>query len=323
VRADRILAIILITVSLVAATGSWLGKSSRSGGSPLARAPVVPLGRPEAQVAAFDLVGTIANGEANRELGDSGVSATRIVPLLRRAEKDGVKAILLRINSPGGTAAASQAIYDELLRVRKADKIKIVAAFGDVGASGGYYVAAAAHHIMCLPSTTTGSIGVIAHVPNLHGLMVKIGMQDQVFKSGRHKDILSPFRGVDPEERAIIQGIVDDTYRQFINSVIAGRPKLTPAKLRNLADGRIFTGRQALEAGLVDSLGNYSDALAKAAALAGIKGDPVTRDYTEESFLDYLLKLDTRSPRQIELNVGPVRTLASRFPARVPLALMD
>lgn len=320
-RVDRILAVILIAVSLFAAIGSWVMRPKTSS-LELAAGGAGALGGGTAEVAIFDLVGTISNGEDDGGVGGSkGISSARIVPLLRKAEKDGVKAILLRVNSPGGTAAASQAIYEELMRIRKAGKIKIVAAFGDVAASGGYYIAAAADHIVCLPSSTTGSIGVIAHAPNFQGLMGKLGVQDQVIKSGAHKDLLSPFKPMEPTERAIVQAIVDDTYQQFLDAVVKGRPNLPLAKLRPLADGRIYTGRQALKAGLVDSLGNFEDALKKTASLAGIKGDPETRDYTQQSIFDYFLKLESRLGGGIKVDVGT--SLASRFPSRVPLALFE
>lgn len=322
-RIDRILAVVLIAASLLAAIGSWIMRPKAVPGLDLAARGGVPLGGVQADVGIFDLVGAISNGEDDGIGGTRGISSARVVPLLRKAEKDGVKAILLRINSPGGTAAASQAIYEELMRIRKAGKIKIVAALGDVAASGGYYIAAAADHIVSLPGTTTGSIGVIAHAPNFQGLMQKIGVQDQVVKSGPHKDILSPFKAMDPAERAIIQAIVDDTYQQFLEAVARGRTKLPLSRLRPLADGRIFTGRQALQAGLVDSLGNFEDALKKAASLAGIKGEPTTTDYTQQTLFDYFLKLQSRLGKGVTVDLPGTRSLGSLFPSRVPLALWE
>jgi len=321
VRADRILAVILIALSLFGAIGAWVTRP-KTAGLELAAGKAGALGAGTAEVAIFDLDGAISNGKAD-EFSTDGIAAAQVVPLLRQAEKDGVKGILLRINSPGGTAAASQAIFDELLRIRKAGKIKIVAAFGDVGASGAYYIASAAHEIMALPGSTVGSIGVIAHVPNFQGLMGKIGVSDQVIKSGAHKDILSPFRAMDPTERAIIQALVDDTYQQFLEAIMAGRPKLTRPKLMPLADGRIYTGRAAAKAGLIDSLGGFPDALKRLASLAGLKADPETRVYTERSLFDYLLKLQSRlGGGKVQVEVAGSR-LSGRFPARIPLALME
>ncbi len=319
-RADRILAVLLIALSFIAAIGTWMTRPKTSA-LELAGGKAGALGGGGAEVAIFDLNGSISNGKPD-DFGGDGIAAAQVVPLLRQAEKDGVKAILLRINSPGGTAAASQAIYEELMRLRKADKIKIVAVFGDIGASGAYYIAAAAHEIMALPGSTVGSIGVIAHVPNFQGLMGKIGMQDQVIKSGAHKDIMSPFRGMDPSERAIIQALVDDTYAQFLEAITAGRPKLTRPKLAPLADGRIFTGRQAAKVGLIDALGTYSDALKRVASLAGLKAEPETRSYTERSLLDYVLKLQSRfGGTKVEVDLGGATP--ARFPARIPLAVLE
>ena len=182
-----------------------------------------------------------------------------------------IKAIVLRIDSPGGAVAPSQEIYEE---VRKAViKKKIVVSMGSVAASGGYYIAAPATKIFANPGTLTGSIGVIMEIPNLQGLMNKIGVKTEVIKSGRHKDLASVFRGIGKEEREILQGALDNVHEQFIKAVADGRKRL-PEDIRNIADGRIFTGEQAVKAGLVDELGNLEDAVKAAAQLAGIKGEP-------------------------------------------------
>ena len=319
-RADRVLALILIVVSLVAAVGAWVTKPARvSDGFTLSAASSLSGGK--AEIAVFDLYGTIQDGPPDSGFGgDKGVNSTRLIPLLRQAEKDGVMAILLRVNSPGGTAAASQAIYQELMRIRKEGKIKIVAAFGDIAASGAYYIAAAADHIVALPSTTTGSIGVIAHLQNVAGLMTKVGISDNVFKSGPHKDIMSPFRPVQPDERAIIQGIVDDTYRQFLDAIVAGRPSLPLAKLKPLADGRIYTGTQAKKLALVDSLGNWSAAMATTAKLAGLKGEPTVKDYTTQTFLESVLKMESRFGGSFKIDLAPA---SLRVPTKLPLALLE
>jgi len=182
-----------------------------------------------------------------------------------------VKAVILRVDSPGGAVAPSQEIYDE---VKKATlKKKVVVSMGSVAASGGYYVSAPADRIIANPGTLTGSIGVIMEIPNIEGLMSKIGVKTEVIKSGRHKDIASVFRKMGKEERIILQGVLDDVHEQFILAVSEGR-KMPFDEVKKIADGRIFTGRQALEARLVDELGTLEDAIAAAAKLAGIKGDP-------------------------------------------------
>ncbi len=182
-----------------------------------------------------------------------------------------VKAIVLRVDSPGGAVAPSQEIYEE---VRKAAaKKKVVVSMGSVAASGGYYISAPATKIFANPGTLTGSIGVIMEIPNIQGLMNKIGVKSEVIKSGKHKDIASVFRGIGKEERTILQGVLDDVHEQFIKAVSEGR-KMRVEDVRNIADGRVFTGQQALKAGLVDELGNIEDAIKDAAKLAGIKGEP-------------------------------------------------
>jgi len=195
-----------------------------------------------------------------------------------------VKAIVLRVDSPGGGVAPSQEIYEE---VKKAvAKKKIVVSMGSLAASGGYYISAPASRIVANPGTLTGSIGVIMEIPNLEGLMNKVGVKTEVIKSGRHKDIASVFRGIGREEREILQGVLDDVHDQFIKAVAEGR-KMLPDQVRKLADGRIFTGKQAVSMGLVDELGNLEDAIKVAAQLSGIKGEPGVVSKKEKfSFMD-------------------------------------
>ncbi|HAX61584.1 MAG TPA: signal peptide peptidase SppA [Elusimicrobia bacterium] len=196
----------------------------------------------------------------------------KIVKRLKKInENASVKAVVLRINSPGGTVAAVQDIYSELLKMKKNGKF-VIASFSDVAASGGYYIACAADEIVAQPGTLTGSIGVILEVGNFSELMKKIGVKTETVKSGKHKDIGSFSRDMTPEERKILQGLIDDAYEQFLSAVVTGR-KLDEAKARTLADGRIFTGTQAKASGLVDTLGGLDDAIEEAKKLAGIKGD--------------------------------------------------
>jgi protease-4 len=183
-----------------------------------------------------------------------------------------IKAIVLRVDSPGGAVAPSQEIYEE---VRKAvAKKKVLVSMGSVAASGGYYIASPATRIIANPGTLTGSIGVIMEIPNIEGLMNKLGIKTEVVKSGKHKDIASIFRGIGKEEREILQGVLDNVHTQFIKAVAEGR-KMLPSDVEKIADGRVFTGEQALKAGLIDELGNLEDAVQAAAKLSGIKGEPV------------------------------------------------
>lgn len=181
---------------------------------------------------------------------------------------DSIKGLLLVIDSPGGAVAPSQLMYDAVMAFRE-DK-PVAAAMGSVAASGGYYVAAAAHTIHAVRGTLTGSIGVIMESMDLQGLADKTGIRARVIKSGKHKDMGSPFRSMTSEETSLLQGVIDDTYDQFIEDVLRGRSRMDRDKLLALADGRIMTGRQAVLAGLVDGLGGYATALSTVAGTAGL-----------------------------------------------------
>jgi len=188
------------------------------------------------------------------------------------AKDNSIKAIVLRVDSPGGAVAPSQEIYEE---VKKAvAKKKVIVSMGSLAASGGYYISAPATKIIANPGTLTGSIGVIMEVPNVEGLMNKIGIKTEVIKSGEHKDMASAFRSMGKEERKILQGVMDNVHEQFIKAVSEGR-KIRMEELRKIADGRVFTGEQAKTYGLVDELGTLEDALKTAANLAGLKEEPV------------------------------------------------
>ncbi|ADL08889.1 signal peptide peptidase SppA [Thermosediminibacter oceani] len=249
-------------------------------------------GREEGSTAAEDnMVGVInLEGVITGGSGDAFLSSgsDHIVHQLHEASQDpSIKALVIRINSPGGSAAASQEIYQEVLKVKEAGK-KVVVSMGDVAASGGYWVASAADKIVANPATITGSIGVIMEFQNVEGLFEKLGLKVNVIKSAEHKDIGSPTRPMTEEERAIFQGMVDDIYNQFIDVVAKGR-KMDREKVKELADGRIFTGRQAKELGLVDELGNFYDALKIAAELAGIEGEPEIKEYGRKTPLEILM----------------------------------
>lgn len=218
--------------------------------------------------------GIITAGETDGGLFGGRTSGTGgILDALRRAEEDpGVKAIVLRIDSPGGTAAASQEVARAVERVKRAGK-KVVTSMADVAASGAYWVAAGSDCIFANPATITGSIGVLIETFEMTGLYGKLGVSKQTIKSGPYKDMGSESRPMTPQERAIFQGMVNDIYAQFIDRVATGR-KMRREKVLPLADGRVFTGRQAKEVGLVDELGDLRDAVRYAGRLAGIKGEP-------------------------------------------------
>ena len=182
-----------------------------------------------------------------------------------------IKAIVLYIDSPGGGVAVSEEIYQALKWAR--EKKPVVVSMGSVAASGGYYVALGGSKIVANPGTITGSIGVIAQFVNLEKLMNKLGLEFEVIKSGKFKDAGSPYRKMTPEEKKYFQGVINDAYESFVK-LVAKERNLPEDKVKKFADGRIFTGRQAFELGLVDTLGTLEDAIRIAARMAGIKGEP-------------------------------------------------
>jgi len=209
--------------------------------------------------------------------------------LSRYRRDDGIKAIVLRIDSPGGGVAPSQEIYQEVLRIRADNKKKIYASMGSMAASGGYYIACATDRIFANPGTLTGSIGVIMAFSNAEELINKIGIKPEVIKSGEYKDIGSPTRAMTPEERKYMQTVSDDVHDQFITAVAEGRG-LEMDAARELADGRVFTGRQALDIKLVDTLGGLEDTILQAARDAGIEGRPkVVAQEKERSLLELFM----------------------------------
>ncbi|UCG11401.1 MAG: signal peptide peptidase SppA [Deltaproteobacteria bacterium] len=200
-----------------------------------------------------------------------------------------VKAVVVRIESPGGGVSPSQELYQEIGRLAS-DK-PVVVSMGSVAASGGYYIAAAAQKIYANPGTITGSIGVIFQFTNLEELFKKIGFRMEIVKSGAYKDVGNPSRPMTAEERAYLQAMIDNVHQQFVRDVAQGR-RMPVEKVREVADGRIFTGEQAKELGLVDELGNLKDAIDAAAKMAAIEGEPkvVYPDKEKRSLLDYLVK---------------------------------
>ena len=202
-------------------------------------------------------------------------NSSEVIRQLRKYAKDGsVPAVVVHVDSPGGAAAPSQEIYEEINKLREEDK-KIVASMGTVGASGGYYVACAADTIVANPATLTGSIGVIFQFPVAEELFKKIGVKFEVVKRGEIKDVGSIDRSMTKRERESLQSVVDDTYEQFVEVVAKSRGMENEDVLK-IADGSIFTGRQAKELGLVDELGNLQDAIKIAGEMVGIEEFPKT-----------------------------------------------
>ncbi len=216
----------------------------------------------------------------------------------RYQENPAVRALVLRIDSPGGAVAPSQEIHAAVLKFRRTSGKPVVASMGRVAASGGYYIAAAATRILANPGTITGSIGVIMQLPNLSGLMEKVGVRTIIIKSGEFKDLGGAVRDLTPAERKILQDMLDDVHAQFIDAVAAGR-KMERERVVALADGRIFSGRQALGAGLVDELGDLRDAVARAGALAGLPGKPRIIQERRRSLWDLLASVADGTERAL------------------------
>ncbi len=224
-------------------------------------------------------------------------------------DDDSIKAIVLRVDSPGGGVGPSQEIHDEVKLV-DAEK-PVVVSMGSVAASGGYYIAAPAREIVANPGTITGSIGVIMEFTNFQDLLDKIGLSSQVIKSGQHKDIGSPTRPMTNTERALLQSLIDDVHSQFVASVSIGR-ELDETIVRSLADGRIFTGRQAMAMGLVDTMGNLDVAIRRAAELGGIEGEPkvVYPESEKPRFIDLFIE---ESLNHLQYALQKQRTTGMQF----------
>ena len=264
----------------------------------------------EDAVAVVRVEGVIVSGkEADWSLSTTdNAYSDSIVERLERADQDpSVKAIVLRVNSPGGGVVATDEIYSALTEIEK----PLVVSMGEMAASGGYYVSCAAEEILANPATLTGSIGVISTVPNFEELLDKVGIEMLVIKSGTMKDELSPYRQPTEEEIAHWQGIIDEAYEQFLGVVVEGRD-LHPDEARELADGRVYTGRQALELGLVDQLGNLPEAVELAAELGGIEGKPRVIEYQRTPSLMEML-LSGLSPLPDQINIDDLLGIERRF----------
>ena len=195
--------------------------------------------------------------------------------LVALSDRSEVKAFVLEIRSPGGAVGASQDLFGQVRRLREEDDRPVIAWIGDVGASGGYYVALGADSIFALPGSMTGSIGVIMQLPNAEEFMKKVGIGIEVVKSGEYKDLGSVARGLSPGEREILEGLVNDVYEQFVEAVVENR-NLSREEVLRVADGRVLTGRQAAAVGLVDGIATLQEAIDHAGRMAGLGDNPST-----------------------------------------------
>lgn len=242
-------------------------------------------------------------------------SESTIEKIVKYRKNEGIKAVILRINSPGGVVAPPQEIYQE---IKKTSQEKpVVVSVESIAASGGYYIACAADLIVANPGTLVGSIGVMIPIENIEELLQKVGLKSRIIKSGKYKDIGSMTRPMTPEEEAILQELIDDTYNQFVDAVAEGRGMNREAVLK-IADGRIFTGTQAIKLGLVDKLGNLQDAIEIAAGMGGIEGEPkvIYPKKEKPSILDFIFEEVAKSvARVVESSLRGVLTGAYLTPS--------
>ena len=261
-----------------------------------------------AKVAVVEVEGIIG-ADSGRGLDTDGI--IRVLGEYR--DDPAVRAVVLRINNPGGVVAPTQEIFNAVRRLREAKK-PVVASLGSVAASGGYYVAVAADRIYASPGTLTGSIGVVMQLANLEGLLKKVGVEYVVVKAGAYKDVGNIARPMTPEERRILQALLDDVYDQFVTAVAEGRG-LDPQVVRGFAEGRIYSGRQAQGLKMVDELGGLEEAIEAAAKMAGLPAKPRVI-YPRRRF-------SLRGLLSNEMGLGPVsRVLPSLETLRTPLYLM-
>ena len=243
----------------------------------------IPEQRAQNRIGVVDVTGIISGSQ-------------HIVTQVKKFRQDKrIRGIVLRIDSPGGSVGPSQEIYDEVLKTRESGKT-IYASMGAMAASGGYYIASAAEKIFANPGTLTGSIGVIMAFTNAKGLIEKIGLQPKIIKAGKYKDIGSPARDMTKKERNLLQSVVDDVHQQFIEAIASGRG-ISIEEVTTLADGQIFTGRQANALNLVDELGGLQATIDQLSDKVGIIGEPkIVNEKPRLGFLDWVLKATINQP---------------------------
>lgn len=254
-------------------------------------------------VGVIRIYGPITISDASGSYFGMGSGADAIVKKLSKMGDDSrIKAIVVRINSPGGTVAAVQEIFGKLMELRKKNVI-LVASMGDMAASGGYYIASACNHIIANYGSITGSIGVIAASPNLRGLFEKLGIRMNVIKSGKYKDILSAYRDLSLDEKDIIQEMIDSSYLKFLKDVSLGR-NIPISDIKPHADGRVMNGETALKYKLIDGLGTYDDGIDKAKSLAKLPKDAAVYDQIGSPIEHILMSIEgTFGKKSIELPI--------------------
>ncbi len=264
------------------------------------------------KIALIQITGMIADADRPGLLRKGENPVSRLVESLHKAAKDSkIKAIVLRINSPGGTVTASDVVYREIQHFKRTTKKPVVVLMSDLATSGGYYIACAGDEIIAHPTTITGSIGVIIQTFNFSEGMRRIGIKADAITSGPNKAAGSPFEPMPAEHRALLQGLVDEFYANFVAIVTESRPNLSPADLEWITDGRVVTGRRAAEVGLIDSTGDLRDAFEAAKRRAGLTAAKLVKYHRP---LEYVGSAYARSPAanpqinllQLNLNAGPL-----------------
>ncbi len=295
-----VLILVGVAIAGIVGIGLLIGRSSGGGTGGLSLGDKIGVVRIEGVI--------MTGGRANPIFGGPSGSRVIVSDIRAAAKDDAIKGLVVYINSPGGSPVASDCIYRELRACAK--KKPVIAVMDDVAASGGYYVACGADKIVCNGATLTGSIGVIMSGLSYYGLMDKIGLSDTTIKSGQYKDTGSPTRPMRDDERKLLKKLIMDVYNQFVDAVAEGR-EMKRDRVLELADGRVYTGRQAISAGLCDQQGTFYDAVDIAAKEAGIVGEPDLKYYGEgKGFLEDLLSSQLLSPlftqRSLQNFTGPM-----------------
>jgi len=264
------------------------------------------MGKGSDKILLLDIQGLISNQDKRAFTGfpiKKGMVETVREILMKAEEDDKIKALLLRINSPGGTVTSSDIIYHEIMSFKEKTKIKVYVSIVDLAASGGYYIAMAGDTLMAHPTSLTGSIGVIAVKVNVSGLMKKIGVGWEVVKSGDKKDFLSPLRALTPEEKILFQNTIDNFHNRFVDTIVKNRPGLDLATVRKLADGRIYNSDQALEAKLIDAIGYLDDTLERMSKELGMTDPKVITYHRPGEYKSNLYSSLPNSPTINLLNI--------------------
>ncbi len=259
------------------------------------------------KIVVIGINGLLTDTPSNAAFGlvEKPSTLARVDAALRKAADDShVKAVIVRIDSPGGSVAASDEIYTRIKHFKAQRHIPVVALLGGIAASGGYYVACSADRIIAGPATVTGSIGVVLFSFNIQGLLKKLGVEGRMYTAGKHKDALSPLHETTPEEQAMIQRILDSLHARFIHVVTSNRPGLDSSRLGELTDGRVFDAAVAVQTGLVDQIGHMADAIDAAKQMAGLSEARIIRYRRPGETHDSVYSLDTGYAPQAHLDDG-------------------